>query len=436
MFTTAASEICVLGAIFMDESYLTRIQNDIVPTDFSAFKNRLIFKAMMDVVNMGKPVMPTTVLDAIPDKYRDDVTSEYIAEILSSVITSAGIDYHVKAIKTNRVKSQLLSISSRIIDNTQTIHPLRVLQDTKDHLAKIKTDGGAQVIQNVGDVLPMVYDNLVRKETHAIPTGFADMDKLLIGWHPGDLVIIAGRPGMGKSILAKEFAEAAKIPVLFFSLEMPTPQLIKRQLSSHSGVNYATLRRGTSLTDVELGQVKRAMDKVMDFKIAYSDKANMSMNEIAATCEAYRKDHELGMVVIDYLQLIRADGQLEYREREVAQISQRLKTLARDLNIPVICLAQLNRSCETRGGDKKPQLSDLRESGSIEQDADVVIFIWREWMYAPKTSGRSDNRNEALLIIAKARNAETGSIRVHFDGAHQRIRDLYIGNGEDTRCAL
>jgi replicative DNA helicase len=235
---------------------------------------------------------------------------------------------------------------------------------------------------------------------------------------------------MGKSILAKEFAEVAGVPVLFFSLEMSRDQLIKRQLSSHSGVNYTSIRRA-DLTIEQMDRLKTATDKLRKIPISYSDKSNMSISEIAATCETFRKQNgALGMVVIDYLQLIRADGKLEHREREVSQISQRLKTLARDLNVPVICLAQLNRACEIRGGDKKPMLSDLRESGSIEQDADMVIFVWREAAYVDvEYTDGTTNAHEATLIVSKGRNTETGGVRVYFDGAHQRFRNLQPGEG-------
>jgi len=424
MFSVTQSEICILGAIFMDGDVLKRIRHELTPKDFSSPKNMLVYQAMLNLDAQGKPITPTTVMDVLGDT-GGKVTGNDIGDILQSIITSTGTSYHVQAIKANRIKSQLISISNFIADKNSKTNPKDLLEESKRLISDIHVEDVAQPVQAMTDLLPDVYASLEVGQSYSIPTGFTDLDRMIAGWNRGDLIVVAGRPGMGKSILAKEFAEAAGVPVLFFSLEMPTSQLIKRQLSAHSGVSYASIRRA-ELQDAELDRVKRAADALMRIPIAYSDKANMSISEIMATCETYRRQNELGMVVIDYLQLIRADSKIEHREREVAQISQRLKTMARDLDVPVICLAQLNRSCETRGGDKQPQLSDLRESGAIEQDADTVIFVWREAMYVKKRKeDGAMNDHDALLIVAKGRNTGTGAIQVFFDGAHQKFANLY-----------
>lgn len=433
MFSVFQSEICILGAIFMDADVLKRIRNELTPRDFSSQKNMLIYQAMLNLDAQGKPIIPTTVMDMLGDT-GGKVTGNDIGDILQSVITSTGTSYHVQAVKANRIKSQLMSISSFIADKHSKAKPKDLLEETKRLMSDIHVEDAVQPVQTMMDLLPDVYSSLEAGQSYSIPTGFTDLDRMITGWNRGDLIIVAGRPGMGKSILAKEFSEAAGVPVLFFSLEMPNSQLIKRQLSAHSGVSYASIRRA-DLQEADLERVKRAADVLMRMPIAYSDKANMSISEIMATCESYRRENELGMVVIDYLQLIRADGKLEHREREVSQISQRLKTMARDLNVPVICLAQLNRACETRGGDKQPQLSDLRESGSIEQDADTVLFVWREVMYVKKRKEDGTmNDHDALLIVAKGRNTGTGAIQVFFDGAHQKFANLYREEGRGAAC--
>ncbi len=429
MFKTIESEVCILGAVLMNQDLMRQIKSQLTPEDFTSQKNQIVYQAMVSLSDQGEEIIPTSILDALSDKDAETVDSEYIAKILAAVVTSTGTDYHVRAVKRNRLTRELMSLSGMIADKAPNTNPQLVLDVAKKRIGDIRIDDDIQPIRTLSDLLPDVYASLEEGDNERIPTGFTDLNRLIIGWQPGDLIIVAGRPGMGKSILAKEFAEAAGVPVLFFSLEMPTSQLIKRQLAAHSGINYTSIRRA-NLTDEGLDRVKKAADRLMRLPIAYSDKANMSIGEIAAMCETYQREHGLGMVVIDYLQLVRADGKIEHREREVAQISQRLKTMARDLDVPVICLAQLNRACETRPGNKQPLLSDLRESGSIEQDADTVVFIWREAVYVKKVNEQGEsNEHEALLIVAKGRNSETGAVRVYFDGAHQRIRDLHVEQG-------
>ena len=429
---TAQSEICILGSIMVNPETLKTIRGEISPTDFSDRKNRLVYQAILEVDEKGEEIIPTSICDALlrHGKLEEAGGGSHIGDILESVITSTGTSYHIRNVKSNRLKKDLLTISDVIIKKSANGNVQDVLAEAKELLAKVKTVDPGSTVSSLKDSLMDVFASLEQKDNRSIPTGFTLLDQLIIGWQPGDLVIVAGRPAMGKSILAKEFAEAAGVPVLFFSLEMSRDQLIKRQLSTHSGVNYTSIRRA-DLTPTQIDKIKRATDRLSKIPISYSDKANMSINEIAATCEAFRKQNgALGMVVIDYLQLIRADGKLEHREREVSQISQRLKTMARDLDVPVICLAQLNRACEIRGGDKKPILSDLRESGSIEQDADTVIFVWREAAYVDvEYTDGTTNAHEATLIVSKGRNTETGGVRVYFDGAHQRFRNLQPGEG-------
>lgn len=428
---TIQSELCILGAIMINPETLKTIRSEISSDDFSSKKNQLVYEAILDVDMRGEEIMPTSIVDSLSRHGRLDQAGggPYIGDILQSVITSTGTSYHLQRIKSNRLKRDLLTISD-VIAKSEKRNVQDVLVDVKERVSNIKTIEAGQDVYSLADSLLDVYATLEQKDSHSISTGFTVLDKLIIGWQPGDLIIVAGRPAMGKSILAKEFAEAAGVPVLFFSLEMPRNQLIKRQLSSHSGVDYTSIRRANLSSD-DMDKIKKATDKLAHIPIAYSDKANMSISEIAATCETYKRNNDLGLVVIDYLQLIRADGKLEYREREVSQISQKLKTMARDLNVPVICLAQLNRACEVRGGDKRPILSDLRESGSIEQDADTVIFVWREFMYIERIyEDGSTNAHEATLHVAKGRNTEVGTVRVFFDGAHQRFRNLLLTEKE------
>jgi len=392
----------------MNPDILKQIRAELTPDEFSKPQNQTIYQSILDVADRGDPMLPTAILK------NSNVDGDYLASIITNVHTSAGWKYHLTEIKEAKLKKDLLDISGEIADgvrdNTETL-----LEDIKERIAGLKPKAVGSGVVELTDALPDVVASLEKAENPGIPTGLADLDELLGGWQAGDLIILAGRPGMGKSVLAKDFSEASGVPVLFFSLEMPKDQLIKRQLSAHADIDFRSIRR-SSIKGDDWGKVMKAADQLNKMPIAYNDSASMSIDEMIATCEDRRRKDNVGMVVIDYLQLIRTNGKIEHREREVASISMKLKGLARDLEVPVICLAQLNRSCEARGGDKKPMLSDLRESGAIEQDADTVIFIWREAVYK-----KSADKHAATLIVAKGRNTGTGKVECFFNGSRQQF---------------
>ena len=415
MLTIPQSEQCIIGGILINPDCLKQIRTEISPDDFSTKKHQMLFQSLLDVTDRGDPILPTSIVDDLKRKHPTSTndTSSYLGDILNNVHTSTGWRYHIKQIKTHKLKEVLLGISSDIAKSDAR----DVLDKIKERLSEIRSGDISGKVVELADALPDVIASMEKNEDPGITTGFYGLDDLIGGWQGGDLIILAGRPGMGKSILAKDFSEASGIPVLFFSLEMPKDQLIKRQLAGQANVNYTSIRR-SRVSEGDWPKIIAAAGKLDRMPIAYNDNVNMSIDELVATCEARHRKGGLGMVVIDYLQLIRTDGKIEYREREVASISVKLKGLARSLHIPVICLAQLNRSCETRGGDKKPMLSDLRESGSIEQDADTVIFIWREAVYK-----KSAPKHDALLIVAKGRNTGTGTAKLHFDGSRQIFRN-------------
>lgn len=419
MFTIPQSEQCIIGGVLLNPDCLKQIRAELTPEDFSTDKHQYLFQSLLDVTDRGDPILPTSIVDDLTRKKQIAKSggSDYLAEILTNVCTSAGWRYHIKQIKNHKLKQVLLGISSDIADGVKTDDARDLLTDIKERITKIRPGDVGHDIVELTDALPDVVASLEGNEDPGITTGLYSLDGLIGGWQGGDLIILAGRPGMGKSILAKDFSEASGVPVLFFSLEMPKDQLIKRQLAGHANINYTSIRRSRISQD-DWPKIVAAASKLDKMPIAYDDKANMSIDELVATCEARKRKEEIGMVVIDYLQLINTKGRSEHREIEVASISRKLKGLARSLNIPVICLAQLNRSCELRGGDKKPMLSDLRESGAIEQDADTVIFIWREAVYK-----KSAPKHDALLIVAKGRNTGTGVVSVYFDGSRQVFRN-------------
>jgi len=420
MFSIPQSEQCLIGGILINPDCLREIRAELAPNDFSSEKNKYLFQSFLDLADNGDPLLPTAIVNDLRKKQNliKAGGSDYLADILSVVHTSAGWRYHIKQIKNYKLTQALLGLSSDITEGAAKSDARDLLAQVKERIAGIKAGDAGQDVVEISDVLPDVVSSLDGQTNPGISTGFYRLDALIGGWQAGDLIILAGRPGMGKSVLAKDFAEASGVPVLFFSLEMPIDQLVKRQISAHSNVNYTSIRR-SRIDKNGMVRIIKAANELDKLPIAYNDKANMSIDELIATCEARKRKQDVGMVVIDYLQLIRSNGKVEHREREVAMISAKLKGLARSLNIPVICLAQLNRACEIRGGDKKPMLSDLRESGSIEQDADTVMFIWRQAQYVET----EENKHQALLQIAKGRNTGTGKVGLYFDGSRQVFRD-------------
>ena len=414
MLTIPQSEQCVIGGILLNPDCLKQIRAELQVDDFSSTKHKFIYQALLDVTDNGDPILPTSIINYLTAKNQiKEVGSDYLSDIISNVSTSTGWQYHVAQIKNDKLKKDLIEISHEITDGVRGNNAQTLLDDIKERIAGLKPQAVGRGVVELTDALPDVVASLERGDNPGITTGLSDLDELLGGWQNGDLIILAGRPGMGKSVLAKDFSEAAGVPVLFFSLEMPRDQLIKRQLSSHSNVNFTSIRR-SSISTKDWPKIIKAGEILNKMPIAYSDDANMSIDEMIATCEDRKRKENIGMVVIDYLQLINTKGEFQHREIEVAGISRKLKALARSLEVPVICLAQLNRKCEDRGGDKKPMLSDLRESGAIEQDADTVIFVWREVVYK-----KGADKHDALLIVAKGRNTGTGSVKVYFDGSHQ-----------------
>ena len=276
-----------------------------------------------------------------------------------------------------------------------------------------------------------VIERLYEKKEHVtgVPSGFTDLDQYTSGFQPSDLVIIAGRPSMGKTAFVLNVAEhvgiEARLPVAVFSLEMSREQLVMRMLSSLSGVDGNRLRRGF-LSREDWPLLSRAAGKLAEAPIYIDDSAACSVLEIRAKARRLKADHGLGLVIIDYLQLIRGRDRSESRQQEISEISRSLKGLAKELKVPVIALSQLSRAVESRGGDKRPQLSDLRESGAIEQDADVVAFIFREDMYRDE----SEHQGIAEVIVRKQRNGPTGTVKLAFRRECTRFGNLAPGYAE------
>ena len=411
------SEQAVLGSILMAPDILPRVKARIKPADFLNDHNRTLYRTICSISKRGHAVEPSVIIAEC------DVPQDYLVGIIQDIATSAGWEYHIKRMLDTRTRQSLLAISDIIRGGLESKHSSTdILSEIKAKITKIDSVGAGGKTTAISDALPGVIDSLERgAQKPGVKSGFYDIDKYTGGWQAGELVIIAGRPGMGKSVLAKDFCEAANVPTLVFSLEMSKSELIKRQLSGISRVDFESIRT-SNIADDDWQDVISAANKLSQLPIYYNDSGNITIDEICAIAETKHITHHIGLVIIDYLQLIRSVEKTEHREREVANISRELKGLARKLDIPVICLAQLNRACEQRV-PQIPRLSDLRESGAIEQDADIVGFLYRPWIY-----NKDADKHEAKFILAKSRNTRTGNIKMVFDGSIQRFASAARGN--------
>jgi len=409
------SEQTIIGSILMNPKILPRVSQRIKISDFLSEKNATIYRTIKRIAK-DYTVEPAAVMAELPD------LSEYIVGIVQDVATSTGWEYHVKRMIETRTKQNLVEISDMIkggLESGQT--SAQILSEIKKRVTKLGDTGG-RTAESIADALPAVIESLEKgKAKPGVGSGFYDIDRITGGWQNGELIIIAGRPGQGKSLLAKDFAEAAKVPTLIFSLEMSKSELIKRQLAGVSRVDFESIRT-SNVADEDWDSISQAANKLSDLPIYYNDSGRLTIDELCAIAETQKLTKNIGLIIIDYLQLIKSVEKADQREREVANLSRELKTLARSLDIPVICLAQLNRECEKRV-PPRPRLYDLRESGAIEQDADIVGFLFRAGAY-----NKDADEHEAHFIIAKSRNTRTGTIKLVFDGSIQRFDNAVRGN--------
>ena len=417
------SEKCLIGSVFLRPECFTQIRAELEPKDFWNERHQVLFKTFIETADNGSPIDVLVVSNELEKKgaLAKAGGRDYLVDLVDQIAISAGVQYHIEAVKEARVTRDLMELSDKIQIDLKSMMPVsEILSSLRNSIIKMNVGTKVDVIP-LSNALKETIDRLeilskADGKLRGIPSGFIDVDHFTAGWQPGELIVIAGRPAMGKSVIAKDLAEASTVPVAYFSLEMSVNELIKRQLAGRSKVNFETLRTAR-INDEDWAEIIKGAGRLARMEINYIDTGSLTIDQIVAISENLKMTEDIGLVIIDYLQLITTKYRLEIREREVAEISRKLKVLARSLGIPIICLAQLNRQCELRN-DKRPKLSDLRESGAIEQDADVVAFIYREYMY-----NRQAPKYDAELIIAKGRNIRTGIIRLHFDGAHQTFRD-------------
>ncbi|TMU83897.1 replicative DNA helicase [Bacillus sp. BHET2] len=426
------AEQAVLGAIFLEPSALTTTSEILIPEDFYRHSHQKIYNVMLNLGDGGKAVDLITVTEELAAaKELEDVGGvAYLSELAASVPTAANIEYYAKIVEEKSLLRRLIRTATDIASDgyAREDEVDALLGEAEKNIMEVaqRKNGGA--FHNIKDVLVRTYDNIEtltnrKGDVTGISTGFADLDHLTAGFQRNDLIIVGARPSMGKTAFALNIAQnvaiKAKENVAIFSLEMGAEQLVMRMLCAEGNINAQNLRTG-DLTDEDWRKLTMAMGSLSNAGIFIDDTPGVKVGEIRSKCRRLAQEHGLGMILIDYLQLIQGNGRSgENRQQEVSEISRSLKGLARELEVPVIALSQLSRGVEQRQ-DKRPMMSDIRESGSIEQDADIVAFLYREDYYDKE----AENKNIIEIIIAKQRNGPVGNVSLAFVKEYNKFVNL------------
>ena len=426
------AEMSLLGAVLIDEEVLADITEHVKPKDFYDKRHAVIYDAIMRLYEKNKPVDLLTLTDELKRKKEIDEIggSAYLTELTNYVPTAAHAESYAEIVAQKAVRRRLIKASGEIselgYDEQTTTQEL--LQQAEAELFSVSDQSLKQDLTSLESILTDSFDRLEelprnKGALRGVRTGYRDLDNMTAGLQRSDLIILAARPAMGKTTLvtnlAYNVATIAKQPVLFFSLEMSKEQLVDRMLADASGVDSWNIRTG-NLSDDDFSKLSEAMGEMAEAPIFIDDTPGLSVLEMRTKARRAAHDQPLGLIIIDYLQLMQGSGRDNgNRVQEVSEISRGLKLIARELNVPVIALSQLSRSVESRS-PQIPQLADLRESGSIEQDADIVMFIYREAYYNPDT----ERENVTDLIIAKHRNGPVGKVELYFHPERLRFMSL------------
>lgn len=416
------AEQSVIGAIFLDPQALITASEILIPEDFYRIAHQKIFQTMLDLSDQGKAIDVVTVTEELSVKKElEDVGGlSYLTELANAVPTAANVSYYAKIVEEKSILRRLIRTATKIVEDsfTREDEVEELLSEAEKKVMEVANRKNAGDFKHVKDVLVQTYDNIEQLQNRkgdvtGIPTGFTDLDRMTAGFQRNDLIIVAARPSVGKTAFALNIAQnvavKARENVAIFSLEMGAEQLVMRMLCAEGNIDAQVLRTG-ALTAEDWSKLTIAMGTLSNSGIYIDDTPGLRVSEIRAKCRRLAQEKGLGMIVIDYLQLIQGSGKRgENRQQEVSEISRSLKALARELKVPVIALSQLSRGVEQRQ-DKRPMMSDIRESGSIEQDADIVAFLYRDDYYDKE----SENKNMIEIIIAKQRNGPTGTVTLAF----------------------
>ncbi len=428
------AERAVLGSMLLDAEAVSIALEILDIESFYLPSHQKIFSAIKELFSQDKPVDLVTVSQILQDKNELEQIGglDYLTEIANVVPTSSNVKHYAELVRDKFILRQLIKASDLIMQKSYDldVDASQLLDQAEQLIFEIaqERERGKEAL-HAGDIVRKVIaqiDDLYKRQdtVTGIPTGLIELDKITSGLQPGDLIIVAGRPSMGKSAFATTIAEYVaierKIPVAFFSIEMSNTQIIQRILCSIARVDAHKVRTGF-LASSDWPKLTMAAGKISEAPLYIDDSSGVSVMELRAKARRMKNRYGIQLVIVDYLQMMRGFGRTESRQQEISQISRSLKLLAKELNVPVIAVSQLSRAVESRH-DKRPQLSDLRESGSIEQDADLVLLLMREEYYNPT----EENQGVAEIIVAKQRNGPTGTIKLAFIKEYARFENLAV----------
>ena len=429
-------EASVLGAMMIEKEAVPKALELLKPESFYLTSHRLIFEAMLSLFESSEPIDTVTLYEELKKREQIDEVggAVYLSQLSQNISSAANIEYHAKIILEKQILRGLITSSHEIAkaayEGTNDAFDIldqaerKIFEITESHLTQ-SYQGMDRAVRDALEYIEAIHSQSQQK--FSVPTGFYELDEILGGFQKSDLAIVAARPSMGKTAFALTIARNAavdhEIPVGIFSLEMSTMQLIIRLLCAEGKLNAHLVRTG-KLPHAEGVKLSKNAHKLIEAPIYVDDSPAQTVLEIRAKARRLKVEKNVGMIIIDYLQLMQGHAKAESREREISHISRSLKSLAKELNIPVIALSQLNRAVETRT-DKRPQLSDLRESGSIEQDADVVIFLNRPEYYGMEKDANGESlEGVAEIIVGKQRNGPTGTVKLAFIKEYARFENL------------
>jgi len=436
------AEQSVLGGLLLDNDSADKVGDVLADADFYSEAHRLIYQHVLRLIADGKPADVVTVSESLASTQKLDYIGglAYLGALVGNVPTAANIRHYAQIVRDRSILRQLAATAGDIAD--AAYNPLgrsakEVLDQAEAKVLHIAEQGerGAQQVVTIGTLLAGVVDRIETlynrddpSDVTGVPTGFSDLDRLTSGLQPGDLVVVAGRPSMGKTSLALNIGEhvalAAGLPVVVFSMEMGASQLALRLIGSVGRLDQHKLRTGRLAAD-DWEKLTAALGRLNEAPILIDETPALNAIEVRSRARRLMRTYgKLGLVIVDYLQLMQATASGENRATEISEISRSMKSLAKELKVPVMALSQLNRSLEQRP-NKRPVMSDLRESGAIEQDADVILFIYRDEVYNPETQ----DKGVAEIIIGKQRNGPIGTVRLTFLGEYTRFENFATGSG-------
>ena len=438
-------EEAILGALMLEKDALTNVIDILRPESFYKEAHQVIYQAIYDLFQASEPIDILTVTSQLRKEGKIEMIGGpyYITQLTNKVSSAANIEYHSRIVVEQSIKRELIRISSEIQREAfeDTTDVFQLLDKMEQSLFQVSENNIRKEYQKMKDIMTTALEEIHARRNHkdgltGIPSGFTSLDRVTSGWQKSDLVIIAARPAMGKTAFVVSALRNAAVDhghaVAIFSLEMSSVQLVNRLISGEAELEGEKIKKG-NLAEHEWAQLVHKTANLTKAPIFIDDTPALSILELRAKCRRLKQQHDIQLVVIDYLQLMSGDsskgggGGSGNREQEIASISRALKNIAKELNVPVIALSQLSRAVETRGGDKRPQLSDLRESGSIEQDADMVMFLYRPEYYGiTQDENGMPTQGVGEVIISKHRNGSLENVQLKFIGKYTKFSDLDV----------